>query len=123
MLEILAQANGGRSGGSALTLLIFAVPLLMFFFLQRSNKRRVQQQRMVQQSVEEGEEILTTGGMFGTVIEADEDEDSILVEIAPGTRVRMTRGAVARRLSEDLYEEDEEEEPAPTDDEGPISSS
>jgi preprotein translocase subunit YajC len=111
------------SGSGLFTILIFALPLLMFFFLQRSNRRRVQQQRTMQQAVQEGEEILTTGGMFGTVIEVDEDEDTMLVEVAPGTRIRMLRQAVARRLNEDLYEEDEEEEEsASSDDEGPIAS-
>jgi preprotein translocase subunit YajC len=120
MLDILAQ-DAPAGGSGIFTILIFALPLLMFFFLQRSNRRRVQQQRMKQQGVEEGEEILTTGGIFGTVIEVDEDEDTMLVEIAPGTRIRMLRQSVARRLNEDLYEE--EEETASSDDEGPIASS
>jgi preprotein translocase subunit YajC len=120
MLDILAQ-DAPAGGSGIFTILIFALPLLMFFFLQRSNRRRVQQQRMMQQGVEEGEEILTTGGIFGTVIEVDEDEDTMLVEIAPGTRIRMLRQSVARRLNEDLYEE--EEETASSDDEGPIASS
>lgn len=119
MLEILAQ-DAPAGGSGMFTILIFALPLLMFFFLQRSNRRRVQQQRMMQQAVEEGEEILTTGGIFGTVVEIDEEEDTMLVEIAPGTRIRMLRQSVARRLNEDLYEE---EETASSDDEGPIASS
>lgn len=119
MLEILAQDAPGGSG--LFTILIFALPLLMFFFLQRSNRRRVQHQRMMQQAVEEGEEILTTSGIFGTVVEIDEDEDTMLVEIAPGTRIRMLRQSVARRLNEDLYEEEEEEEATSSDDEGPIA--
>lgn len=120
MLEIVAQADQ-PAGGGVFTILIFALPLLMFFFLQRSNRRRQQQQRAVQQSVEEGEEIVTTSGMFGTVIEVDDDEDTMLVEIAPGTRIRMVRQAVARRLSQEIYEDDEE--PASSEDEGPIASS
>ena len=120
MLEILAQ-DAPAGGAGIFTILIFALPLLMFFFLQRSNRRRVQQQRMMQQAVEEGEEILTTGGIFGTVVEVDEDEDTMLVEIAPGTRIRMLRQSVARRLNEELYEE-EEEEATSSDDEGPIAS-
>lgn len=120
MLELLAQ-DAQPSGGGLFTILIFALPLLMFFFLQRSNRRRQNQQRSMQQAVTEGEEILTTSGMFGTVVEVDDDEDTMLVEIAPGTRIRMVRQAVARRMvEEDVYDEDESTSP---DDEGPIASS
>lgn len=123
MLEILAQ-EAQRTGGSPFTILIFAAPLLLFFFLQRSNRRRVQETRSMQRSVEAGDEILTTSGMYGTVVDVDDDEDVIVVEVAPGMRIRMTMQAVSRRLTED-YDEDEEEdeEPPRADDDGPISTS
>jgi preprotein translocase subunit YajC len=109
MIEIVAQSDGG--GGGALSLLIFLVPVGLLFFMMRSQRRRMAEQQAVQRGVEVGDEVLTSSGMFGTVVDAEEDDDTIVVEIAPGTRVRMVRGGIARRITEDepIDEGDDEE--------------
>jgi preprotein translocase subunit YajC len=106
MSSVLAQS----SQASPFSFLIFLLPIGLLFFLMRSQKRRVNQQQALQRSVEEGDEILTTGGIFGTVIEVDDEEDALVIEIAPGTRIRMVRAGVARRLTED--EPDDEQDSA-----------
>jgi preprotein translocase subunit YajC len=111
MFDIVAQENG--AGG--FSFLIFLLPIGLLFFLMRSQRRRVQEQQNVQQAVDVGDEVLTSSGMFGTVVDIEED-DTLWVEVSPGTRVHMIRGGIARRLTEeDVYEDDDE---AYGDDEG-----
>jgi preprotein translocase subunit YajC len=110
MFDIVAQENG--AGG--FSFLIFLLPIGLLFFLMRSQRRRMQQQQNVQQAVDIGDEVLTSSGMFGTVVGIDED-DTLWVEISPGTRVHMVRGGIARRLTEDDVDEEDE---AYGDDEG-----
>ena len=62
--------------------------------------------------LEEGDEVMTTGGIFGTIIAIDEEEGILTVEIAPGTRVRMLRQGVSQRFIEDDSFEDDEGEPS-----------
>jgi preprotein translocase subunit YajC len=57
------------------------------------------------QNIEVGDEIVTAGGLFGHVQSVADDE--LLVEIAPGTKVRIARRAVAGIVGPE--EEDEEE--------------
>src|SRR5207247_9159945 len=102
----LAQSSGG--GGSFLTLLIFVVPFGLLFLFMRNQQRRVRQQQALQQSAEVGDEVLTTSGIFGTIIDEDEDEGTITLEIAPGTRIKMVRSGIARRLTEDDMGDDDE---------------
>jgi preprotein translocase subunit YajC len=101
-MHLLAQS----SQSNPLSFLIFLLPLALLFFLMRSQRRRVAQQAELQQSAEVGDEILTTSGMFGTVVSIDED-DTVTVEIAPGTRIRMVRSGIGRVLTEDEEEEDD----------------
>jgi preprotein translocase subunit YajC len=56
--------------------------------------------------------VLTTSGIFGTIVDEDEDEGTVTVEIAPGTRIRMVRSGIARRLTEDdeVYDEDDDDD-------------
>jgi preprotein translocase subunit YajC len=123
MIELLAQES---QGGSPLTFVIFLLPLALLFFLMRSQKRKLQAQQQLQQQAEVGDEILTTSGIYGTIVEADDDEGTVIVEIAPGTRIKMVRAGISRRVADDVEEEyeDEVEEPVEPDDnaQGPIGS-
>jgi len=113
-IDLIAQS----SQGNPLTLLIFAVPLLFLYILMRSQKRKMTAQQERQRSAAVGDDIMTTGGIFGTIVDEDEDEGTIMVEIAPGTRIKMLRSGIARTLSEEEeWEDDEpEDEPAELDD-------
>ena len=88
-----------------LSSLIFLALLIgiFYFMLIRPQKKQAEQRRALIESVEMGDEVITIGGIHGTVRSIDEDEMEL--EIAPGTVVRFVKSAVARRV----YEEDEEE--------------
>jgi preprotein translocase subunit YajC len=55
---------------------------------------------------------MTTGGIFGTIVELDDDEGTVLVEIAPGTQIRMVKSGISRRLTQDDddYESEDEDQ-------------
>lgn len=108
MIELVAQE--GSQGGGGLGFLILVIPFALVFFMLRSQRKRMSQQQQLQQAVEVGDEVLTSAGMFGTVVDVDDEDDSIWVEIAPGTRVHMVRGGIARRLGDDEEYVDEDEE-------------
>lgn len=88
--------------------LILVVVLFIFawFFLVLPSRRRQRQHQAMQDSVATGAEIITAGGIHGTVIE-DGDED-VRLEIAPGVVVTLDRRAIAA-VAEEEPEEDEDE--------------
>jgi preprotein translocase subunit YajC len=55
---------------------------------------------------------MTSGGIFGTIVDIDDDEGTVTVEIAPGTRIRMLRQGISQRFVEDEYEGDDGDETA-----------
>ena len=66
---------------------------LMWFLLIRPQRRRATEQLEMQDKLRVGDEILTAGGIHGTVKAIE--GDIVHVEIAPGTLVRVDRRAVA----------------------------
>jgi preprotein translocase subunit YajC len=108
MYSLLAQGSGGGSG--LITLLVFALPLGLLFVFMRNQQKRLRNQQALQQSAEVGDEVLTTSGMFGTIVDEDEAEGTVTVEIAAGTRVKMLRAGIARRITEDDFEDDDAED-------------
>ncbi len=81
-------------------IVLVAMFALLWLFLIMPSRRRAQAQRELVASVEVGDEILTVGGLYGRV-EGIGEEDELLVEIAPGTQVRVARRAVAAVLPPD----------------------
>ena len=90
---------------------VLALLALVWFMLIRPQRRRQQEAQRLLETISVGKEIVTAGGLFGTVTAVDGDE--VRVEIADGVEVRLAKRAVAGVVSEDEEQEDEEPEDEP----------
>lgn len=80
-------------------LLPFVVLLIAFYFLLlRPNRNRQQQMARMQAELAPGARVMTTAGLHATVVAVE--DDSVLLEIAPGVQTRWARAAVAKVLTE-----------------------
>jgi preprotein translocase subunit YajC len=90
-------------------LFVLIVLGVVFWFIAIQPQRRRQREHMaMQDAVAEGLEIITAGGLHGTVVEAG--ESVIRIEIAPDVIVRLDRRAVAAVVPPEEPEEPEEPE-------------
>jgi preprotein translocase subunit YajC len=93
-------------------LIVMALLLVVMWVLMIRPQR--QRQRVHQTMIDGagvGDDILTTGGIYGTIREADGDD--IVVELAESLTVHMTRRGIAAVLPpEDEDEQEEDDEPA-----------
>ena len=79
-----------------LIVLVAMFALLWLFFIMPQRRRAQAQQELIA-SVEVDDEIVTVGGLIGHVRSAKDEE--LVLEIAPGTQVRVARRSVAGVLS------------------------
>ena len=93
---IMAASKGG--GGSSFFLLIILALGAMWLIVIRPQRRKQKLQQSMQTELAIGDEIVTAGGVYGTVTEIGEDE--VRVEIAPNVEVRLARRAIAAQLTE-----------------------
>ena len=101
----------GASSGSGVLFIIVIAFLLLWLIVVRPQRRRQSQQQQQQQMLSDltvGDEVLTAGGIFGTISQLDEDQ--VTVEIAPNTEVRVDRRAIASVTREEEPAESEEPE-------------
>jgi preprotein translocase subunit YajC len=112
-------AASGTSGGSFLPLLLIIVFIAgMYFLMIRPQQRRARDLQQMQSTVGPGAEVMTGSGIYGTVVEVDEEEGVIHLEIAPDVTIRVARAAVARVISgAEAVEEDVTEVDDAVDDE------
>jgi preprotein translocase subunit YajC len=75
-------------------LLFIAIAVVFLLVLpMRQRNRAMQQAKLLQDSLEIGTEVMTTSGLYGTVVELG--DDTIDLEISPGVTVRWAKAAVA----------------------------
>jgi preprotein translocase subunit YajC len=87
--------NNGSSGiGSFLPLIIIVV---LVFFVMSTQRRRQRAHRETLASLLPGTLVVTTAGLYATVVEVDGDD--VLLEVAPDVVCRFARAAIARVVS------------------------
>jgi preprotein translocase subunit YajC len=106
-------AANSTSGGGAASFLIF-VPLIFvfYFFMIRPQRTKMRQHQELLSHLDVGDEVETIGGILGTIRGTTDDE--FLLEVSPGTTVRISRGAVRRKIYQEEEEEEEQESPDST---------
>ena len=89
------------------SLLFFALILVAFYFLIiRPQRTRARQAAQLQARLVPGVEIMTTAGLFGRVVEVN--DDGLVLEVSPGVQVRFAKAAVGRIVdAEDAGENDD----------------
>ena len=92
-----------------LSLLLIAMLALLLMMNSRRQKRAVADARQLQSSLTNGDRVVTTSGLHGTVVGSAE-ETTVDLEIAPGVRTRWLRAAIREKITT----EDEENIDEPT---------
>ena len=93
-----AQAAPAAGGGSMLSTLLFPIILIaiMYFLMIRPQMKRQKEHKAMLDKLQRGDEIITSGGIAGTVVEIG--DNFVTVEIATGVQVRIQRGAIGNVL-------------------------
>ena len=73
--------------------LLFAA---MWFFMIRPQQQRLRNQRALVLSLEAGQEVITAGGLIGTITVVGDRE--VTLDLGNGTEVRVVRTAVSARV-------------------------
>ena len=87
---------------------------VMYVLMIRPQRQKQAQQQSMIENAGVGDDVLTTGGIYGTITEVEGDD--VVVEIAQGMHVHMTRRGIAAVLPPE-EDEDEEDDEAEDDDE------
>jgi preprotein translocase subunit YajC len=88
---------------------------VMYVLMIRPQRQKQAQQQNMIETAGVGDDVLTTGGIYGTITQAEGDD--VVVEIATGLSVHMTRRGIAAVLPPEEEEEEEEDDEDEAEDE------
>ena len=102
-----------------LIIMVLMLGVMYVLMIRPQRQRQAQQQSMID-GCGVGDDVLTTGGIYGTVTQVDGDD--VVVEIAPTITVHMTRRGIAAVLPPEEEDEADDEDDVLVDDE-PVAAS
>lgn len=84
-----------------LPLLFVGVVIIGFYLLViRPAQKRQAEALALLSRLAVGQEVMTTAGIFGTLVAID--DDSVQLAVAPGVELKYAKGAIARILDEEV---------------------
>lgn len=86
-----------------LIIMVLMLGVMYVLMIRPQRQRQANQQSMID-GASVGDDVLTTGGIYGTISEAEGDD--IVVEIANGVTVHMTRRGIAAVLPPEEDDDD-----------------
>ncbi|MEO5778696.1 MULTISPECIES: preprotein translocase subunit YajC [Arthrobacter] len=79
-----------------MTILLFVMLGVFVFMMFRRNKKTQQAQAQVQSQFAPGVEVMTSFGLYGRIIEMDDEENKVVLELSPGNLATVHRQAVTK---------------------------
>lgn len=103
---IVALLQEPAPGGGLLALIFpFALVIgIMWLLLIRPQRKRERQRQEMLERIGKNDKVVTVGGIYGTVRWIKGDEVMLLVDESSNTKLRMSRSAISRILSEEKEE-------------------
>ena len=86
------------SGSGLGYLLVLLLPFLLLIFIVFSQRRRAQQVQALQNSLAVGDEVVTTSGLYGTIVALD--DTVVTLDSGAGSTLRYDRRAIGMRATE-----------------------
>src|SRR5262245_21246566 len=95
---VLAQEGAGSAWLPYVYLL--PIPFLFYFMILRPQQQQERKRKAMIDAMKKNDKIVTTGGIYGTVISVDPGQDRVVVRIddEKGVKVTFTRSSVHRVL-------------------------
>ena len=97
MLALLAVPREGGGGSAIFLMQMAAIGFIFYFLLIRPQRKEQQRHRAMIEQLQKGDEVVTNGGIIGTVVHTQDDR--LTVKTGENTRVVVQRARIAQLLS------------------------
>jgi len=91
----------------SLALIAIAGVLIVFMFI--SSRRRRRDAEATRAKIVPGAEVMTSQGIYGTLLSVDEEKNEAIIETTPGTKLRVHSQTIAKVVEETDVDEAVEE--------------
>ena len=93
MNTILLQAQG-QGGGMGMIIMLVVLFAIMYFFMIRPQNKKQKEIQKFRNELTVGQEVVTIGGVYGTIKSIDEVANTVALEVATGVKIIFAKEAI-----------------------------
>ncbi len=93
MKTILIQAHAPGGGMGMIIMLVVLFAIMYFFMIRPQNKKQKEIQKF-RNELTVGQEVVTIGGVYGTIKSIDEVANTVTLEVATGVKIIFAKEAI-----------------------------
>lgn len=96
---ILMMGNNGEPGNPLMQMLpLLLIIVVFYFFMIRPQMKRQKEIRKFRESLAKGDKVVTTGGIYGKIVEVK--ETTIILEIAKDVNITVDKNGIIKDMSD-----------------------
>ena len=101
MTNVILAAQAAQGGGSGLSMILMMVAIfaIMWFFMIRPQQKKQKEIQSFQNSLTEGMQVITGGGIYGTVKSIDLAKNTVDVKIARDVVITVDKSYVFKDMA------------------------
>ncbi|MCH5308636.1 MAG: preprotein translocase subunit YajC [Prevotella sp.] len=101
MTNIILAAQAAAQGGSGMSMIIMMVAIfaIMWFFMIRPQQKKQKEIQKFQNELTEGTQVVTGGGIYGTVKSIDLTKNTVEVKVARDVVITVDKSYVFKDMA------------------------
>ena len=99
MTSIVLAAQAAQGGGMSMIIMMVAIFAIMWFFMIRPQQKKQKEIQKFQNELSEGTEVVTGGGIHGTVKSIDLAKNTVDIKIARDVVVTVEKTSVYKDMA------------------------
>ena len=96
---VLLQAQGQPSMMPTILMLVAMFAILYFFMIRPQQKKQKEIQKF-RNSLTVGQDIVTIGGLRGTIKRINDADNTVTIEVATGVKIKFAKAAIVPNYSD-----------------------
>lgn len=94
MFQILMAPQGGDQNPLVSLWPLLLIIVVFYFFMIRPQVKRQKELRKYRENLQKGDKIVTTGGIYGKILNVD--DQSVIIEVEDQSRIKIDKNAILK---------------------------
>lgn len=95
---MLTLQQNSQGGGFMSFLPLILIIIVFWFFMIRPQMKRQKELKKYRDSLQKGDKIMTTGGIFGKVVEIN--DYTVIIEVESQARLKVSKEAIVKDMTD-----------------------
>jgi len=98
LFSFIGAPSGQGANPLAMWMPIILIFVIMYFLILRPQAKRQKEQQKMLESLQKGDEVVTAGGIYGTIVGMKEKDTIVIVEVDKNVKLSVARSSISRKV-------------------------